>query len=302
MSDIIKQKGRSEDGLPAFFIEKLLKEYGEECERILEGFVRRPVTLRVNRLKTERAAVERVLSALGISTRRVAWYADALIVENARERTLEETELYQRGEIYLQSLSSMLPPLLVKPQAGESVFDMTAAPGGKTAQLSALSGGQALITACEKDKIRFERLAFNLRRQGVPRVNAMQTDAIKLDEFFRFDKILLDAPCSGSGTVIAGEPVRLSEKLLSACVRAQTALLEKGLKLLKKGGTLVYSTCSILKEENEEILEKVLPRAGGTLVPVEGLDFLPTLPGKEGTVTVCPNELFEGFFLAVIKK
>ena len=288
--------------MPAFFIEKLKREYGEEYGRVLEGFARRPVTLRVNTLKTEVTAVEHALSALGISVRRVDWYSDALVVENAREHVLEETALYQRGEIYLQSLSSMLPPLLVKPQAGESVLDMTAAPGGKTAQLSALSGGQALITACEKDKIRFERLLFNLKRQGVPRVNAMQTDAIKLDEFFRFDKILLDAPCSGSGTVIEGEPIRLSEKLLSACVRAQTALLEKGLKLLKKGGTLVYSTCSVLKEENEEILEKVLPRVGGELVPVEGLDFLPILPSKAGTVTVCPNGLFEGFFLAVIKK
>lgn len=104
----------------------------------------------------------------------------------------------------------MLPALVLAPKAGETVLDMAAAPGGKTTQMAALSGGKALITACEKNAIRADRLQFNLTRQGARAVNIMRQDARLLDSLFKFDKILLDAPCSGSGTLLLedGEPQR----------------------------------------------------------------------------------------------
>ncbi len=283
----------------------LTAQYGPMAEKIEAGYtVRRPVTLRANTLKTDSAAVFSALSALGISCRRAAWYPDAFILDGVRERTLEESDLFRNGEIYLQSLSSMLPPLLLAPKAGENILDMAAAPGGKTAQISALSGGGALITACEKDRFRFERLKFNLTRQGVPRATVMMADASALDDFFRFDKILLDAPCSGSGTIKPGVPVRISERLVAGSVKAQEALLEKGLRLLKPGGILVYSTCSVLRQENEELVGRVAPRAGGEILPVElpFLSELPLLARSPLGITVCPNDLFEGFFLSLIRK
>lgn len=305
MSDVIYEKSRKSAEIPVFLREMLLRQYGSEVNRIEAGYaVERPVTFRVNTLKTSAEAVTKELECRGIVFRRVSWYEDAFIIEGVREAEIQKLELYERGEIYLQSLSSMLPPLLMDPQAGEAILDMTAAPGGKTTQLAALSGGKALITACEKDKIRFDRLKFNLARQGASRVNAMQVDASKLDDFFRFDKILLDAPCSGSGTIRMSESIHITEKLISGCQRSQEALLTKALKLLKRGGTLIYSTCSVLKQENEEVLERVLPKLGGRLCPIEELfikDF-PLLLGKEGTVTVCPDDLFEGFFIAKIQK
>lgn len=296
MSDI-------KDTIPAFLQEKLSSEYGEEAERIKAGYAaRRPVTLRANALKTSAAAVGEMLKERGIAYRRLSWYEDAFVLEGISEGELQELSAYGRGEIYLQSLSSMLPPLLMKLKAGETILDMTAAPGGKTAQMAALSDGKALITACERDAIRFERLKFNLQRQGALRVNAMKVDASKLDDFFRFDKILLDAPCSGSGTISLGEPLRINEKLLLGCMKSQRALLKKAVKLLKKGGILVYSTCSVLKEENEWQLKEVLSQC--SLVPIEDafVKELPLLNGESGTITVCPNELFEGFFLAVLRK
>ena len=129
----------------------------------------------------------------------------------------------------------------------------------------------------------------------------MQTDALKLDEFLRFDKILLDAPCSGSGTLLPDAPVKISPKLIENCARMQKRLLQKGLKLLKKGGILLYSTCSVLKEENEEAVEYALS-LGAKLVPVSPFGGIPLLPGRAGTVTVCPDEKFEGFFLAMLQK
>ena len=87
-----------------------------------------------------------------------------------REDRIRELECYREGGVYLQSLSSMLPPLLLKPEPGESILDMAAAPGGKTTQMAALTGGRAQITACEKNKIRADRLSFNLNRQGASNV------------------------------------------------------------------------------------------------------------------------------------
>lgn len=279
----------------------LHRTYGETLAHTIQaGFVEKPVTLRVNTLKTSALEVFSVLSNWDVQ--RVPWYDDALILPHATEQDLQKTALYEEGKIYLQSLSSMLPPLYLEPKAGENILDMTAAPGGKTCELYALSEGKALITACERDKIRFERLKFNLARQGATRVSALQRDATMLDDFLSFDKILLDAPCTGSGTATPKYPVRFSEQYLEKCVRMQEALLKKALKLLKRGGTLVYSTCSVLKEENEELLARVLPTAGARLVPIEPYADLPLLPSMAGTVAVCPNELYEGFFVAKITK
>ncbi len=294
MSDIIEQ-------FPAFLREIFAKEYQTDAERILSGLVRRPTTLRANALKSSAEEVAFALEAEGVSFERIPWYTDAFLLHDVTARSMQESPLYSEGKIYLQSLSSMLPPLYLAPKAGENVLDMTAAPGGKTCQLAALSGGRALITACEKDKIRFDRMKFNLARQGAGRVNAMQIDALKLDGFLRFDKILLDAPCSGSGTLTCGEPTKISPKLIENCARVQKQLLPKGLSLLKKGGVLLYSTCSVLKEENEEAVKYALS-LGATLVPLEPFSGLPLLAGPAGTITVCPDGKYEGFFLAMLQK
>ncbi len=293
MSDIIE--------IPACFRELLIKEYPNDSERIFRGFVRRPVTLRANTLKATAEEVAATLEGMGVSFSRVPWYKDAFVLHESNGQKIAASPLFSEGKIYLQSLSSMLPPLYLAPKAGESVLDMTAAPGGKTTQLAALSGGRALITACEKDRVRFERMKFNLARQGAAKVNAMQTDALKLDGFFRFDKILLDAPCSGSGTLIRGEKTKISPELIKNCAVAQKALLKKGLGLLKEGGMLLYSTCSVLKEENEEAINFAL-LLGATLLSLTPMDGLPLLPSPEGMVTVCPDETFEGFFLAMLQK
>lgn len=291
--------------IPAFLREMLTSQYGLESEKIFAGFETvRALTFRANTLKTTAERVEETLRGEGISYRRVPWYADAFVLNKSEGSRITKLPLYERGEIYLQSLSSMLPPLVLKPQAGERILDMTAAPGGKTTQMAALSNGGALITACERENIRFQRLKYNLEKQGASKVNAMQLDASGLDDFFRFDKILLDAPCSGSGTFLVGQPSKISEKLIMGCKKQQKALLSKALKLLKEGGVLLYSTCSLLKEENELMVESALKGTGCSLVPIEEefLSHLPVLSGREGTVTVCPSEDFEGFFLAKIQK
>ena len=294
MSDIVYR----DRGIPEALRAKLEFEYGKDAEKILAAFEReRPVTFRVNRLKADEGCVLREFA--GMTLRRAAFYEDAFILEGASARDVQKTSLYEEGGLYLQSLSSMLPPLFVEPKAGESILDMTAAPGGKTTQLSALSGGGALITACERDKFRFERLKYNVEKQGAGRVTLLNEDARNLSPYFRFDKVLLDAPCSGSGTLSPSDPVRWSEKLLAKCVLLQRALLKKAFELLKPGGTLVYSTCSVLREENEEAISSL---KGARLVPLAPPEGVPLLPSAEGTLCVRPDGLFEGFFVAKLQK
>ena len=197
--------------VPPLLHERLEAQYGAELAREIEaGYVRKRTTFRVNPLKGDREAVLREIADTGIATEPIAWYDDAFLLPDGNEEQLRALPCYDAGAIYLQSLSSMLPALVLAPKAGETVLDMAAAPGGKTTQMAALSGGKALITACEKNAIRADRLQFNLTRQGARAVNIMRQDARLLDSLFKFDKILLDAPCSGSGTLLLedGEPQR----------------------------------------------------------------------------------------------
>ncbi len=294
--------------IPSFLKEKLITQYGEEItQKIIKGYMaKRKTTLRVNTLKTSLHNVIDILDKNNIKFERVNWYNDALIIENANESDIQNLDIYKNGEIYLQSLSSMLPPLILNPQEKTDILDMAAAPGGKTTQIATIVNNNASITACELNKIRAERLKYNIEKQGA-KVYVMVTDARKIDSFFSFDKILLDAPCSGSGTLNLNTGIsekNFSLNLISKSVKAQTALLDKALKILKPGCEMVYSTCSILQEENEEILEKVLSKNKAKIIPIdfESKD-LPLLPTRiMGTLCVAPNELYEGFFIAKIKK
>lgn len=296
--------------IPTFLIEMLEKQYGEEVTcKILEGYkTKRKVTLRVNTLKTTINQVKDKLTEANIEFEEVLWYKDALIIKNVTENDISKLDMYENGEIYLQSLSSMLPPLLLNPQKGDNILDMAAAPGSKTTQIAAMTNNQSMITACEMNKIRSERLKYNLDKQGVTCSYVMLTDARRLDDFFSFDKILLDAPCSGSGTIYEKDEnleKNFTMKLIQKSTETQTALLKKAIKLLKPGKEMIYSTCSILEGENEEVIKKALKGTNAKIVPInmESIKNIPILPVKiDGTICVCPNELFEGFFIAKIKK
>lgn len=288
----------------------LKKQYNqEEIDRILAGYnVKRKVTIRVNTIKSNKNKIIEELAKIGAEFDEVKWSENALIINNKSEKDLEDLDIYKNGEIYLQSLSSMLPPIVLNPQEKEDILDMTAAPGGKTTQIAALTNNNANITACELNAIRAERLKFNVEKQGASSVFVMQKDSRNIDDYFSFDKILLDAPCSGSGTLDFNDETTFkffSQKLVEKSQKAQLTLLNKALKVLKPGKEMVYSTCSILSCENEDIVNQALKLANAKIVPIEfeGMEDLPVLPTKiEGTICVCPNEFFEGFFVAKIRK
>ena len=298
------------NNIPSFLHEMLLKQYGEELtNKIIKGYnVKRFVTLRVNTLKTNLENVINILNENNIKFKQVSWYKDALIIENADENDLRKLSLYENGEIYLQSLSSMLPAIILNPKENENILDMAAAPGGKTTQIAALSNNGALITACEKNKIRSERLKYNIDKQGASKVNVLLEDSRKLDNFFSFDKILLDAPCSGSGTLNVNDEKLdkyFNKELVERSQKVQFELLKKAITILKPNSEMIYSTCSILKEENEDNIFKILNNKNIEIVPIDEKIFegIPTLPVTiKGTICVCPNELYEGFYIAKLRK
>ena len=293
-----------------FLEEKLEKQYGTKITKeIIEGYqTKRKTTLRINTIKSNIEEIKKELEKEKIEYETIEWSKEALIIKNADEKTIQEMEIYKNGKIYLQSLSSMLPPIILEPKEGTDILDMAAAPGGKTTQIAALTNNKAHITACEKNKIRAERLKYNVDKQGATCVFIMPKDSRFIDDFFSFDQILLDAPCSGSGTLDyndANIEKYFTEQLIERSSKTQKTLLSKAIKLLKPGHEMVYSTCSILDCENEDVVSSVIKNGNIEIVPInfEGMEELPILPTKiSGTLCVKPTELYEGFFVTKIKR
>lgn len=295
--------------IPEFLTLMLKKQYGEDITKnIINGYgVDRKTTLRVNNLKSNINEIKERLLKEKIQYNEISWSKDAIVINENDQ--ISKLDIYEDGKVYLQSLSSMLPPIILNPKEKENILDMAAAPGSKTTQIASITNNNSYITACEINNIRAKRLKYNIEKQGVNCAFVMVKDARKLDDFFSFDKILLDAPCSGSGTIsLKNENLQkvFTEKLIHKSAEVQLALLKKAIKLLKPGGEMVYSTCSVLSIENEEIVEKALKGTKAEIVPIENDELvkeLPLLPVKiEGTLCVAPNELYEGFFIAKIRK
>ena len=299
-----------EKNLPEFLLEMLKKQYGiETTKKIIDGYSKnRFTTFRINTIKSNNEEIEEVLNRENIEYEKSNISNEAYILKNVDESKIQELEIYKEGKIYLQSLSSMLPPIILHPEQNNDILDMAAAPGGKTTQMAAITDNKAHITACEMNTIRAERLKYNIEKQGASSVYCMVKDARNIDDFFSFDQILLDAPCSGSGTLNINDDKLnkyFTEKLIQKSVKAQTALLRKAIKILKPGHEMVYSTCSILQEENENVVNEILKNGNIEIVQIENefVKDLPLLPTKiDGTLCIMPNELFEGFFVAKLKK
>ena len=220
------------ENIPEFLNELLLNEYGQNLtNQIINGYTcNRPTTFRVNTSKVSTEYIKNKLNDLNIKFKEVPWNESAFIIESIKENEIKLLDIYKNGAIYLQSLSSMIPPIVVQPKEGENILDMAAAPGGKTTQMANLSNNKAMITACEKNKIRAERLKYNLEKQGATRFSVMLKDARKLDDFFSFDKILLDAPCSGSGTINLNDTnldKNFTKELVDRSIKTQKELLKK---------------------------------------------------------------------------
>ena len=278
-----------------------------------------PTTFRVNTLKSSAAEVREALSVAGLLLARVPWWAEAFLLQRGTLRELQDTALYREGRIYVQGLSSMLPPLVLSPQPGEMVLDLTAAPGSKTTQLACLMQGQGRIVANDSDKVRFYKLRANVQQQGAANVEL----SLRFGETFgtrqpaAFDRVLVDAPCSAEGRFLTTEPKSYrfwSPRKVHEMAHKQRRLLVSGLQALKPGGTLVYSTCTFAPEENEGVVDWALAQVPGALVEAFTLDLPNQALGLGGWLDrtfhpslkharrILPTEQMEGFFIARLRR
>lgn len=308
MASITEIKNR----LPKEFVDNLYTMFTPGVvDNIFRGVSeKRLTTLRVNTLKYNIQDLMRYFKEINIKFERVLWYKDALVIKNANEKDIQKLDIYQKGYIYLQSLSSMVPPLVLNPKEGENVLDLTAAPGSKTTQIAALMNGKGHILANELDKLRCERLKHNVSSQGADIVEVINGRGEKIGKIYneQFDKVLLDTPCSGEGrfTMYNVQSYKSwSPRGVNDLTKMQRKLFKSAYEALKPNGTIVYSTCTLNKEENEFILDWALNNFNVKLVPTN-IEIREGLPGfNEGldksvnnAIRILPSKNMEGFFVS----
>jgi NOL1/NOP2/sun family putative RNA methylase len=213
-------------------------------------------SIRVNTSKVSAAELCRRLSKKGVSFEKIPFCNEGFYYKSMF--SLGSTPEYLMGYYYIQEPASMLPALVLSPSANDFVLDMCAAPGSKTTQISAMMENLGRIIAVEKDKNRCDALMNNIERMGCRNAAVLNCDALLLRSNEKFDKILLDAPCSGN---YAADYRWFEKRNLSGIksnAKHQISLIEKASSLLKKGGVLVYSTCSLEPEEDEAIINHAI--------------------------------------------
>lgn len=295
---------------------------GEDYQKVLDGWqVERVCSFRVNTLKSSSEEVEEVLKKKDIPFRKVPFLPLAYVIDKKHEFALKGTDMYYAGKIYVQGLASQLPATLLDTKNGAHVFDVTAAPGSKTTQIAALMNNTGKIVACEMHQIRHDKLLHNLHLQWATNVETFKTDALKLaSELEResFDAILLDAPCSAEGRIRANDERSYgfwSVRNIEEKAVLQKSLLDAVIPLLKKGGVVVYSTCTLAPEENEGVISEILNKnLHLTLEKIEGLEELSAMSGLSSfngthyhpdianSIRILPSAEMEGFYIAKIKK
>ena len=252
-------------------------------------------------------------------SRQVAWCPDGY--ELIPEHIAEYQQLADSGRGYIQNAASWLPVLALQPAAGERILDLCAAPGGKSSHIQALASGQADLVCNDNSKPRLMKLQANLKRLNAPAEFTL-ADArhISRRQLEAFDKILLDAPCSGEGLMsLNARDASLFDSWSVAHIRRlsdlQKRLILEAWRLLKPGGTLVYSTCTMAPEENEAVVDWLLRRQPDaepipidiTLLP----DRVPVVQSwndrrfthdLSDCLRLMPGVLTEAFFVAVFRK
>ena len=314
--------------LPEEFLERLHSIFPVgRFDALVNTFTQsKPTTFRVNTLIGRREEVLAQLKEAGFGLAPVSWFGEAFALRQGTLRELQEHALYRDGKIYVQNLSSMIPPLLLDPRAGEKILDLTAAPGSKTSEIVCLMGGQGEVMANDNNRTRFFKLLATLKNQTCTTVQAVCHHGESMGRRFpaAFDRVLLDAPCSAEGRFRANEPRSYrywKVRKVDEMARKQRRLFAAAVGALKPGGVLVYSTCTFAPEENEGVLSWAYEKFEGVLSassvwqdwpPLRALgNVARPLAGWEGkpfhrdtalAARILPSESMEGFFVAKLRK
>jgi 16S rRNA (cytosine1407-C5)-methyltransferase len=284
-------------------------------------------TIRINNLAGEPRRIKQILLNKGVNLVEVPWSPLTYFVGNQDKSILGQTAEYRKGLFYMQNLSSMIPAILLEPKAKDVILDMCSAPGSKTSQLASLMNNKGKIIANDEDAWRSQKLREVLDAFCVTNTEIKIGKGEKYGSIYNqfFDKVLLDAPCSGEGQVyLEGDsPLRFwSVKRIKVLAKLQKELIESAFKSLKHGGFMIYSTCTLEPAENEDVVQFLLEKYPDA--QLETIDLIKSeefkdfkkhvKPGIQSwnefefgpelrkTIRVYPSAEMMGFFIAKISK
>ncbi|HEY7168464.1 MAG TPA: 16S rRNA (cytosine(967)-C(5))-methyltransferase RsmB [Candidatus Binatia bacterium] len=292
---------------PEWLVRRWIEQFGpQETEALLGANNEAPgLVVRNNSLKQSRASLIERLRKDGIEAQATRWSPEGISLESAG--VVHDIPGFDEGLFQVQGEASQLIPYLLAPTKGERILDACAAPGGKATHIAEMMNDTGEVVAIDISRTGIRKITENTKRLGLRSVRAVETDASELVDQAQFDRILVDAPCSGFGTLRSHPEIKWNrgEVDIRRLTALQGKILEKVLSYLKPGGVLVYSTCTLIEEENEGIVRSLLQRHSdvvlenaSTYLPetarsLVSSNFLLALPHQHGT---------DGFFAARMTK
>lgn len=274
---------------PKFYTEYFYNNYGEEfTKKLLKANNEMPpFTIRVNTLKTSKSDLMSNLKELGFEIEETV-YDNALNILNPKG--IIDTKYFDEGHFYVQDLGSILVASFLNPRENSSLLDLCAAPGGKTTHLAEIMNNTGEIIACDKSQGKIKLIQENAKRLGVKNIETRVNDARVLNKDFidRFDYVLVDAPCSGTGLYRKKPDIKWNKDLedIKSLAEIQLEILDKAKDYVKDGGELLYSTCSLSKIENEDVVNKFLENNKNFKIKKlrdrEVLKLFPSTDGSDG--------------------
>lgn len=274
---------------PKFYTEYFYNNYGEEfTKKLLKANNEMPpFTIRVNTLKTSKSYLMSNLKELGFEIEETV-YDNALNILNPKG--IIDTKYFEEGHFYVQDLGSILVASFLNPRENSSLLDLCAAPGGKTTHIAELMNNTGEIIACDKSEGKIKLIQENAKRLGVKNIETRVNDARVLNKDFidKFDYVLVDAPCSGTGLYRKKPDIKWNKDLedIKSLAEIQLEILDKAKDYVKDGGELLYSTCSLSKIENEDVVNKFLENNKNFKIKKlrdrEVLKLFPSTDGSDG--------------------
>lgn len=276
---------------PQFFVDEILEEKGKE---FTEDLLRKnneeaPFFIRVNTVKTSIAAFKELLDKNKFSYKENSYSKNCLEILNPEN--IINSDLFKKGYFYIQDLASIIVAEIATDKEEREALDLCAAPGGKSINLSLLNL-QASILACDLSSARLKKMDQNINRLGIKNISLKENDASKINKDFidKFDLVLVDAPCSGLGLYRRKPEIRYNKdnEDLENLASLQKQILKNALSYVKAGGKLLYSTCTLSKTENEDVVKSVLKENDKfEIVKTMDQDFKRFYPNIDNTDGFC---------------